>query len=224
MKASLKKVIPLVFSCLILSAFLPGTARAGRGDFNSDHTVELSFKGGLHTSPGSAYFRRNFPRFDSGALWGPSAEIELDYFATPHVIVGNSIGFNHGSTLFGDGGVNRRMTFFVPYYLLTGKYRWKTTFGNTEAFTDLGAGIGVYHFNNGISPSGGLSPGVAFRKSNFTALGEHVMIEFGFPMSSNLAFLMEFRYSMVPVNDVNTLGDTLNLGGDNWFIGLVWIP
>jgi hypothetical protein len=215
--------LSLIFACLTLSALSPRDCRAGE-DFFSDHSVELSVKGGLHTSPGSAYFRRNFPRFDSGALWGPSAEAELDYLVTPSVIIGNSVGVNYGSTRFGDAGVDRRLTFFVPYYILTGKYRWNTVFGSTKAFTDVGAGVGVYHFKNDISPQGGVSPDVAFRKSSFNAIGEHVMIEFGFPFSKNLAFLMEFRYSMVMVNKVNIPGDSLNLGGDNWFVGLVWIP
>lgn len=202
----------------------PLPARSEDDPFYADHPIELTFKGGLHTSPGSGYFRRNFTRFDSGALWGPSAEAEVDYFATHSIIIGNSIGFNHGSAAFSDNSVGRRLTFFVPYYLLSGKYRWKTTFDNTEAFTDIGAGIGVYHFNNGLSPSEGASPGIAFKRSDFTAMGEHVLVEFGFPLRDNLAFLMEFRYSIVKVDNVNAYNDSLNLGGDNWLIGLVWIP
>ncbi len=226
MKRSWKVVtVRLILACLAFSlAFLkPGSLRAEDG-FYSDHPVELSIKGGLHTSPGSGYFRRNFSRFDSGALWGPSVEAEIDYFVTPKVIIGNSVGFNHGSTEFTDNGADRRLTFFVPYYLLTGKYRWKTVFGNTKAFTDVGAGIGVYHFSNDVSPAEGASPEVAFKKGDFTAIGEHVLLEFGFPLRENLALLLEFRYSTVRVNNVNAFNDSLNLGGDNWFVGLVWIP
>ncbi len=217
------KRLSLISACLMLAALLPRVCRAGE-DFFSDHRIELSAKGGLHTSPGSGYFRRNFTRFDSGALWGPSAEVELDYLVTPNWIIGNSVGFNHGSTGFFDNGADRRLTFFVPYYLLTGKYRWKTYFGNTKAFTDVGGGIGYYHFNNDLNPSEGASPGVTLNRSDFNALGEHVFIEFGFPVRENLALLLEFRYSMVLVNNVNAFRDTLNLGGDNWFVGLVWIP
>jgi len=217
------KGLSLISACLTLAVLLPLHCRAGE-DFFSDHSLELSVKGGLHTSPGSGYFRRNFTRFDSGALWGPSAEVELDYLITPNWIIGNSIGFNHGGVSFFDNGKERHLAFFVPYYLLAGKYRWNTVFGNTKAFTDVGGGVGYYHLNNDLTPSEGASPEVTLIRSDFNALGEHVFIEFGFPFRENLALLMEFRYSMVRVNSVNAFHDSLNLGGDNWFVGLVWIP
>ncbi|HEY4485536.1 MAG TPA: hypothetical protein VI702_04320, partial [Nitrospiria bacterium] len=174
----------------------------------------IGFKLGKHRFGESDYFDTNSGLLSRAKMAGLSGELEYErrHRATQSLTL--TLGHYHDSVDLKNVCCSDAR-FSATYLLITPKY-----FVDLRPFEwYIGGGVGYYYFRREIEF--GLGLGGDHLTANVGGL--HAVSGIRLPMGPNLAAILEARYAVAMVRNADRFGDSLNVGGVNYAVGLSWV-